>query len=56
MGIVKNFVTELEEEVREEILSRGLDFVAEVYGAPKDLSEEELVDFCVSVEYENAFI
>lgn len=44
----------LQEEIRSFI---NLDKKAAMncYGAPKYLTEEELVDFCVGVEYQNAF-
>lgn len=55
MGDVKNFVMELEQEVRQLIEERGADFVRAAYDAPQYLDFDELVDYCVGVEYQNAF-
>jgi len=55
MGSVKTLVSEIEEDVRNLLEDKGVDFLVNAYQAPKYLSIEELVDFCVGVEYENAF-
>ncbi len=46
---------ELEVEVRDLIRTKGVNVVTAMYGAPKDLTFDELVEFAVSVEYKNAF-
>lgn len=55
MSEVVDFVKELEQEVRQLIEEKGVNFVRAVYGAPQDLDFDELVEFCVGVEYQNAF-
>ena len=57
MNNVKTFVSipELEMEIRDLLCTKGAVVVAKMYGAPKGLSEEELIDFCVGVEYESFF-
>ena len=55
MSNVKNFVMELEQEVRQYIETEGMEFVRLDCNAPYDLTLDELVEFCVDVEYENAF-
>ena len=57
MGIVKNFVMELEQEVIQLIEEKGVNFVCAAYGVPQglDLDFDELVEFCVGIEYQNAF-
>lgn len=55
MSNVKNFVLQLEQEVRQYIETEGMEFVRQDYNAPEGLTEDELVEFCVGVEYQNAF-
>lgn len=55
MSEVMSFAKELEQEVRQFIDEKGVNFVRAAYDAPQDLDFDELVEFCVCVEYQNAF-
>ena len=55
MSEVMDFVMVLEQEVRQFIEENGVGFAHAAYRAPQDLNFDELVEFCVGVEYENAF-
>jgi len=57
MGQVKGFVTSLEEMVRSELRQKGVKSLVKTYNvkSTKRMSEEELVQYCVKVEYENSF-
>jgi hypothetical protein len=57
MSNVVKMVMELEEVVRQDLRLNGLEFLVESYQVPdaKSLTSEEVVQYCVKVEYENAF-
>lgn len=55
MSNIKNLVLELTEMVEKMISEEGEDVVRKIYNAPSGVSSDELVEFCVGVEYQNAF-